>query len=138
MQIDHEFFEVSTISESYPSSTCPKCIITPPDPEKDYGECKVCLQHAYDWNHIESHVFIRNIENIMNELDDDAISLILSDYKRAKYDCFECSSIEDDQYYCTTCEGDSITEVDRILFELKENGKHKIVKKLEHIIDTCM
>lgn len=138
MLIDNDFFEHSIRNGDYPSSTCPKCIVTPPNPEKDYGDCPVCLQHAYDWNNIESHVFINNIDSILSHLDDDVILLILNDYKDVVYDCYECSSLDDVQYFCTTCENEQITEVDYILFKLKENNKDDALKRLNSIIDKFM
>lgn len=43
-----------------------------------------------------------------------------------KLDCPECTCIEDDQYYCLTCEGHSlkIHDIVKDLFDKKYNGKH--------------
>ena len=46
-------------------------------------------------------------------------------YDCKKLDCYECSCIEDDQYYCLNCEGHSleIQDIIKDMFDKKYNGK---------------
>lgn len=129
-----KWFKDATQNECYPSASCPLCL-EEQDPLvfEENKDCPVCNQPVDGFNSIPSHLFIKNIEDIIKRCNECDIAYMLTDFNRFTYQCPECSCIEDEQYYCTSCEGSTITEVDYIIKSLLDNGHVKSAELLNRL-----
>lgn len=119
--------EATEYSDSFDSFiTCQKCLWSD---EVQTSECSIptcdfCGEEIGGSVHnVNVSLIFKNLDKFLMFDDYEFDSTILS-LSKLTYDCPECCSIDDDQYYCTSCEGDKISEADRLvklIVETKEN-----------------
>lgn len=127
------WFDEAFSSEDYPHTTCLHCLKTEYTKEtEEHYHCPICLSDDLNYNSIPLHIFISNIENIVKESSPTELSEYLEDFNSVTYECPECSSIEDDQYFCTSCENTTFTVVDYILRVLIDNNNTSMVEAINN------
>lgn len=127
-----EWFNEAETLMSQTHSSCPRCLSVIFSNEDEY-HCPLCLATELENYNISSTTFIQNIDQIMDKASEEELLHILTEYSRSVYSCPECSCIEDDQYFCTSCEGQRVTEVDFIIRTLIESGKNQFAEKLTQL-----
>jgi hypothetical protein len=107
--------------------SCPACYDIEQEEDMSNKTCKVCgaEDHEIGYNHlITTHLILNKIE-VFKELKDDYLIEIINDLKKQTFDCPECSSIDDEQYTCTSCWGANYSEFHYLIMELNENKNEK-------------
>lgn len=111
--------EATEYSDSFDETICcPVCTWAVSSDSEEV--CSFCNQEIECFNQVINVSFlIKNIEK-MKALDDSIIEDILISLKKLTYSCPECSSIDDELYHCTSCEGVNISEAERLIKEVIE------------------
>lgn len=117
---------------------CPKCLWLE-DPRYDYSNtiiCELCNESIDEFGDtLNVSKILKNIE-IFKKLDDFEFQGAIRNLMEYKYDCPECCSMDDEQYYCTSCENETITEAHRLMKEVNETLNDKdLAEKIADCID---
>ena len=117
MTIYNEIFEF----ESEPRINCFCC---------GDEHCCFCSENYPFLSNITFSSILLNFNDFL-QLNSIDLDYIISQLKTKKYSCPECSSIEDSDYYCLTCEGKHFNGCDFLYHFLSENNIDK--KEIEFL-----
>ncbi len=139
MALTKEWFDEALEYRYEERISCPLCFndfITEDTTEEDIlnHKCKLCNAEGFDSfsGHLTVSVLLEN-KKVISELTESDLSSIKYAFKQNKIDCPECTSIDDEQYACTSCWGSTITDWDFLLFRLEELKEIELLEKLKRV-----
>lgn len=129
MSILNEVFEYETEPDIY-------CFC---DHSESEHHCLFCNESSFS-----NFISFNNIKNNLKSfliLNDEDFLYIIRQLKKHKYDCPECSSIDDPDYYCLSCEGSFFNGVDFLIYFLKnqkapENDINLLYEKINKTLSS--
>lgn len=133
-----EWFEEVTEYDRADRIYCPVCFDI--DGNIEDISCSFCKTNSDSFNFgysysIDIEMLIKNIDSFKKLKDEDLIQ-ISERLNEHTYDCPECSSIDDEQYTCTSCWGTKYSEFHRLLMILVEDHNEiEFANKLNNLME---
>ena len=133
---DQNWFDETTQYNIHQNISCPKCYEFEQNEDMEGKVCPLC--NAEDFSigysyYINVEKILKNLEEF-KKLNDSQIKEVLYDFNKQTYECPDCSSIDDDQYTCTICWGETFNEVHRFVLYLSSIDK-EFAEKISNLYE---
>lgn len=118
--------------------TCQKCLWSDEGSTSEEPEpiCDFCNEEIHSFTSVVNvSLIFKNLDKF-SQFDDYEFDATILDLSKLTYDCPECCSIDDEQYYCTSCEGLKVSEADRLVKLIVEtNDNIHIAERIQNKIN---